>query len=69
MNTYTIFCCHVDDPGEIWIEDVEAESLLLAKAIATERCARGRGDSEDDIHVLGVAAGVVEILEWNDLND
>ena len=67
MNIYTVFCCHTDSPGEVWIEAIKAESALLAKVIAVERCARDREGFEDDIHVLGVAAGIVEILEWNDL--
>lgn len=74
MNTYTAFCQEDDGTGTIWIAPVKAESMEAAKEQAVKDCARDWGRDGDDwkdgngIHLLGLAAGDVKIIEWNDLN-
>lgn len=62
---YTAFCQDVDGSGTIWIDHVEAEDLEAAKAVAREACATD-WDAKS-VHVLGLAAGKVEIAHWEDL--
>ena len=72
MNTFTVFIREADGTGTTFITSVEAETIEEAKEQALDECAEswGSGDEpwdRDDLHVLGVAEGDVEILEWDDL--
>ena len=67
MNTHTVFCR--DSDGAIattWIEAVEAESLEEAMQFGREMCARAWDCDVGDVHVLGVAAGFVSVIHWDD---
>lgn len=67
MQTYTVFCQEADGSGTTWIEAVEAENLDAAMATGLERCAEAWDMDFDEVRVLGVAKGDVEILTWEDV--
>lgn len=69
MQTYTVFCQQSDGRGTIWIDSVDATCAEEAATLGKANCAAD-WEYEDlaDIHVLGVAAGEVDILTWEDLN-
>lgn len=72
MNTYTVFCRQANNLGTTWIDRIEAENLDQAAEVAREKCAADWGyDSErlDQITVVGIAEGDVNILFWEDIDD
>lgn len=69
MATYTAFCQQSDGGGTIWIDSVEAEDLSAAIEKARDECAAAWGYEAEHVHCLGVAAGNVEILHWDDIED
>lgn len=69
MNTYTAFCQQASGGGTIWIENVEAADLEEATAVAKQACAEAWEYDPEDVHVLGIAEGNVNILMWDDLGD
>lgn len=66
MKTYTVFCQESDARGTIWIEAIRAKNLEEAKIYGRDACAADWERSPEAIHVLGVAAGDVTILDWED---
>ena len=78
FTTFTVFCQEVGGSGTIHIDSVEAADLASAIQAGREQCLAdwNGGTSEadapltlEDIHCLGVAAGDVTILHWNDQLD
>lgn len=78
MTTYTVFCQESGNLGTIHIDTVEAADLDAAILAGREQCLRdwnggATGDATTftlaDIHCLGVAAGDVTILQWEDQLD
>lgn len=72
MNkTYTAFFQETTGEGTIWIDTVQAATLEDAKVEARAKCLTDWGDSfaPEDIHCLGIAAGEVNILHWEDICD
>ena len=67
MPEYTVFCIEKSRQGTTWIAAVKADNPEQAAHAGREQCAAD-WDFEDseDIHVLGVAKGKVNLLEWND---
>ncbi len=77
-STFTVFCQQADQLGTIHIDSVEAADLASAIQAGREQCLvdwNGGPSKPDalftleDIHCLGVAAGDVTILHWNDQLD
>lgn len=68
-RTFTVFCRDADDTGTTFITSVGADNIEAAKAAALKECADAWGQNIDSIRVVGVAAGDVEILEWDDMED
>lgn len=66
---YTVFCQEKSGRGTVWIESFEATDIDDAKALGAAKCSFDWNFDPQGIHVLGVAAGDVEILHWEDLND
>ena len=77
MSTYTVFCRDGKDPGStIWISTVEADNALQARKVGRNECADDwdytERESEDscgdieDIQVLGVVEGTINLLDWDD---
>lgn len=66
MRKYTGFCRQVDDQGTIYISSVLARSPGEASKLLLEECAEAWGVDEDHITVIGLAAGDVEIIGWDD---
>lgn len=66
MEKFTVFIQADDRTGTMWIGSVDAEDIGVAKIKAYEACASDWGCDADDIIVVGVASGDVEILEWDD---
>ena len=73
MKTFTGFCQQSDGTGSIWIGSFVAPDLESAIIEAKRRCifdwnAGGSAPYDtENVHCLGIAAGDVEILEWNDI--
>jgi len=57
------------DHPTTYITSVEAADMDEAKRLAVEETAAAWEQDASEIRVLGVAAGDVEILEWNDEDD
>lgn len=70
MQTYTTFCRQADNIGTTWIGSVEAPNETRAADLAVEACAADWGwqDRTEEIRVVGVASGNVEILYWEDID-
>ena len=66
MKKYTVFIREPDNTGTTFISSAEAETQEEAVAAVLEDC-RDCWEWEGDLHVLGVAAGDIQILEWDDL--
>jgi hypothetical protein len=81
LKLYTVFCRESDGTGTTWIDFVLAENLEHAKAQGLADCCNdwnGNPDPEDhdsfdhlhytpdNVSVLGVAEGNVNILFWED---
>ena len=68
MKKYTVFIREADNTGTTFISSAEAETREEAVAAVLAECRDcWEWDEEDELHVLGVAAGDIEILEWDDL--
>jgi hypothetical protein len=77
-STFTVFCQQADQLGTVHIDSVEASDLESAIQVGRAQClADWNGDNSgsqapftlEDIHCLGVAAGDVRILHWEDQAD
>lgn len=69
-RTFTVFCQSGDGTGTIWIGAVTAESAEAAALAGQAQCTEQWGrHAAEGVHVLGVARGDVEILQWDDLPD
>lgn len=66
MEKFTIFVVQNDMSGTTWIGCVEAADIGDAKSAGLHQCSIDWGCGIENICVLGVAAGDVEILEWED---
>lgn len=69
MKTYTIFCQEHDGKGTTHVSSHEAETADDAAALGVEETADDWGYDEDEIRVLGIIEGDVNIIKWNDLED
>ncbi len=72
MQTYTVFVKEADYTGTTHISSHDADSIEAAKAEAIAETRRdwgyteAEGYTDADVVVIGVAAGDVVILEWDD---
>ena len=66
MKSHTVFCQGFGGERTIWIECVEADDLESAMQVGKAACATDWGCDTDDVRVLGVAEGDVDILFWED---
>ena len=68
MNTYTVFCSDATSiGGTTWISAVPAETLDDAIDYGKKMCAQDWGfENPDEIHVMGVIEGDVNVLHWED---
>lgn len=69
---FTVFCQQKDGKGTIYITSVVAETSDEAAELGLAECLEdwnGGGEkwTAENVHVLGVARGSVDICEWNDL--
>ncbi len=74
LKTYSVFIREANDTGTTFITSVEAADVEEAKELALTECSECWGTREepwdrDDLRVLGVAEGDVQIIEWDDLDD
>lgn len=67
MKKYTVFIRQLNNEGTTFISSYEADGVPEATELAVADCAECWEAAEDDLHVLGVASGDIEILEWADL--
>ena len=76
--TFTVFCQQVGGGGTIHIASVEAADLKAAIIAGKQQCiddwsAGSTPDesrwNEETVHCLGIAAGNIEILHWQDQLD
>lgn len=69
LKTYTVFCQERTGKGTIWIDTVQAVDPDEAASLGRTQCAKSwEFYDEDNVHVLGVATGDIEIVMWDDLN-
>lgn len=69
LKTYTVFCQERTGKGTIWIDTVEAPDPDEAASLGRTQCTKSwEFYDEDNVHVLGVATGDIEIVMWDDLN-
>lgn len=66
MAAFTVFCRDADGTGTTWISAIGAPDVETAKTRARNRCAEDWDCDAEDVSVVGVAAGDVTILEWED---
>lgn len=69
MPKFTVFCQDSDGTGTMYIDSVEADNLDAAMAEGARLCRQAWGypdDNPDAVRVVGVAAGYVDILHWDD---
>lgn len=78
MKPYTVFCQPIGNPSalssmqpppSIHHRVVSAASVGEAREIGQSDCAAALNRDPEEIHVLCVAAGEVEILFWEDGHD
>lgn len=67
VGTFTVFCRSADNMGTTWICAVEASSIEEAAEAAREQCAKDWLYGEENVVVIGVAAGDVRVLYWKDM--
>ena len=72
LSTFTVFCREANNIGTTWIGTVEALDAEHASELGAEQCSvewgsGGQNWSLDDIAVIGVAEGSVNILKWDDI--
>lgn len=70
-TTFTVFCRQASNEGTTHIDTVEAKDVLSAMLVGRQQCLRDWNSGTplftlDDIHCLGIAAGNVTILHWED---
>ena len=74
-STFTVFCKQSNGSGTIHIATVQATDLAAAIIAGKQQCiddwsagtsAEQSRWNEESIHCLGVAAGNIEILHWED---
>lgn len=77
LHTFTFWCQQADGSGTIYIGSLEAADLEAAKIAAVEMCCEDwnagmvseiPAHTPDNVHLLGIAAGDVEILHWDDID-
>lgn len=66
MAKFTAFCRHVSGRGTTWIDTVEAADQDAAIIEAEKACASAWDYSVDRVQCIGLAAGDVTILFWED---
>lgn len=66
---YTAFCQEKGGSGTIWISQVEAPDTDKAVDAAIASCAADWEYDPEDVHCLGIAAGNVNIVFWEDQGD
>ena len=69
MSSYTGFCQQSNALGTIWIHYFDAKDLDDAIKVAQKLCAEDWDCEEEDVHVLGIARGNVDIIYWEDINE
>jgi hypothetical protein len=69
MKTFTAFCQQADGRGTTWINNVKAKDLEDAKHKAIGKCSFDWNYDPMDIVCIGIAAGDVHILFWEDDED
>jgi len=74
-HTFTVYCCQANGQGTTHIDTVESPDLESAILAGRKQCLKDWNGGKtgsltlDDIHCLGVAAGDVTILYWEDQPD
>ncbi len=75
MPTFTVFCQESGGNGTIHIASVEAADLEAAIIAGKQQCINDWSAgftpeesrwNEETVHCLGIAAGNIEILHWED---
>jgi hypothetical protein len=77
-TTFTVFCQESGGSGTIHIASVKAANLEAAIIAGKQQCIDDWSDrstteesrwNEETVHCLGVAAGNIEILHWEDQSE
>lgn len=65
-DKFTVFCRERSNLGTTWIQAVEAASCIEAAEAGLQDCSHNWGMDQSEIRVIGVAAGDIDILHWED---
>jgi len=73
LSTFTVFVQQADGRGTVHIADYQAATSEEAANEALDQVSQDWGSEDepwdkDNLHVLGIAKGNFEIIEWNDLD-
>lgn len=66
MKTFTVFCMNSSRTGTTYIGSDEGKTWQEAALKVRNTCAEDWSASPDEIDVIGVAAGEVDIIAWDD---
>ena len=66
MRTFTVFCMDSSRTGTTYIGSDEGSTWQEAALKVRATCAEEWSASPDEIEVIGVAAGEVNIIVWDD---
>lgn len=69
LGEFTVFCCQSSGGGTTWIQAVTANDAAEAATTGRGLCAADWSWDEEDIHVLGVVSGPINVLTWDDIGD
>jgi hypothetical protein len=72
LPTFTVFCRQCNNEGTTWIDTVQAKDMHAAMHAGKIKCANDWGYDSwqvNDIAVIGVAQGDIQILMWDDLEN
>lgn len=66
-HDFTVFCRDLNDPvSTTWIEHIKAHSAHHAAELGRSQCADTWDYAREDVAVVGVAHGNVQIALWDD---
>jgi hypothetical protein len=68
-STFTIFCREATGKGTTYVDSAEGATWQEAARTVLDRCATDWDMDSDEINVIGVTEGEVNIIAWDDEPD
>lgn len=72
MTKYTVWICEADGSGTTHVSSHDAKDPQDAAEQAIAETLTDwdwTDEQEEELHVLGIAKGDIELIEWNDISD